>query len=496
MTFKELTTFCDPVSATGTAPGSLGKLCQDSREVRKNDIFIAVKGYTVDGHKFIQQAVSAGASVIISEKPVELKPGIAVIIVKDTRALIGPLAQKLAGNPAEKMKVVGITGTNGKTTVATLIWQLLTEAGKKASLLGTVEKKINQTVVESRLTTSDPIEIAADMKKMVEAGSEFVVMEVSSHALHQQRTKGIPFSVAIFTNLSLDHLDYHGSMEEYAAAKQLLFNRLDESAVAITNVDDDKGGWMIENTKATTSTLSFDCRESSVQASIKQISETGTTIEIDGVEINTPLIGKFNAYNVAEAYLAAVSLGIDVHQAADILSRCKGAAGRLEKVTDESTLDQHPMVSVDYAHTPDALENVSHTLCEVKRPNQKLVIVFGCGGERDTSKRPQMAKIAENYGDEVVVTSDNPRTEDPDAIIEGIKTGFTDMAKVTAITSRQDAITKTVLNAKAGTIILIAGKGHETYQEVDGERHHFDDREIAREALDSRNGHPKNSEVA
>lgn len=494
-TFDELIAYCNPISVTGTAPDGLGKLCQDSRKVETGDLFIAVKGFTVDGHDYIDKAIENGASVIISEIPVELKAGISVVLVENTRSLLGPLAQTIAGYPAKKLTIIGITGTNGKTTVATLIWQVLTKLGEKVSLLGTVEKRINDKTVESRLTTSDPIELANDMQQMVEAGSRYLVMEVSSHALHQQRVNGIPFYVAVFTNLSLDHLDYHQTMDEYAEAKKLLFDSLEKFDWAITNLDDSKGEWMISDTEARILNFSFS-REGVISTSIEKEDETGTTLIVEGSKFTTPLIGRFNAYNVVEALLACTVLGIDGKYCAKALEDCKGAAGRMERVNNPENLADQPLVLVDYAHTPDALENVSKTLSDLKQAGQKLMILFGCGGDRDRSKRAEMARIAEKYGDFVLVTSDNPRTENPEAIIKDIHMGFSDLTKVSSITSREDAIKKVIHDADSNSIVLIAGKGHETYQEVNGKRHHFDDREIAREALDSRNGHPKNSEVA
>jgi len=494
-TFEDLIAFCDPISVTGTAPGGLGKLCQDSRKVKSGDLFIAVKGYTVDGHDYIDKAIENGATIIIAEKPVELKPGISVVLVKNTRTLLGPLAQTMVGYPAKKLTLIGVTGTNGKTTVATLIWQALTRLDEKVSLLGTVEKRINEKSVESRLTTSDPIELAEDMKEMVEAGSRYLVMEVSSHALHQNRVEGIPFYVAVFTNLSLDHLDYHESMDDYAEAKKLLFDSLETFDWAITHLDDPKGEWMISDTKARILNFSFQ-RQGVISTSVVKEDETGTTLLVEGTEFHTPLIGRFNAYNVVEALLVCTVLGIDGAICAKALESCKGAEGRMERVNQPDKWAHQPLVLVDYAHTPDALENVSKTLNDLKKPDQKLIILFGCGGDRDKSKRPQMAKIAEKYGDSIMVTSDNPRTEDPESIIKDIFMGFTDLTKVSSETSRKKAIKKVIEEADASSIVLIAGKGHETYQEVQGKRHHFDDREIAREALKSHNGHPKNSEEA
>jgi len=496
ITFQNLIDFCKPVSVTGTEPGLIGRLCSDSRKVRPGDIFIAVKGFTVDGYDFVEQAISKGASIIIADKPVELKDGITVLVVDDTRRLLGPLAQFMNGDPAKKLKIIGVTGTNGKTTVATLIWQVLNALNQKVSLLGTVEKRINNTKLDSRLTTSDPIELADDMRSMTDAGSQYLVMEVSSHALHQQRVNGIPFEVAVFTNLSHDHLDYHSSIEEYASTKKLLFDSLGKYNWAVTNIDDEWGEWMIKDTRART--LKFSLKsETQISGKIIMTGANGTLLEIEGTKVETPLIGKFNAYNVAEALLACISLGFDGAVIRNKLKDCTGAPGRMEKVQHPNTqkaADQ-PVVIVDYAHTPDALENVCSTLNELKVSGQKLTVIFGCGGDRDKSKRPEMAKIAEYYADHVMVTSDNPRTENPENIISDILDGFIGSRKVQQIADRKKAIRKVISEADSNSIILIAGKGHETYQEINGKRHPFDDRKIALEAIRQRNGNAENSEV-
>lgn len=488
MNFQELIAFCKPISVSGPQPETIGKLRQDSREVEPGDIFIAVKGIKSDGHNFIGEAVERGAAVIISQNELDFDENVAVIQVKKTRKLLGKLAQRMEGNPANKLTIIGVTGTNGKTTVATLVWQILTKLNYKASLLGTIEKRVLQKQSPSRLTTADPIELAQAMKEMVDAGSEYLVMEVSSHALDQRRTRGISFKVAVFTNLSHDHLDYHETMNEYASAKKRLFNSLDSKSWAITNADDERGEWIVNSTPAKVLSFSFEDK-GLLQAKILKSDAKGMTISIDDTKIETPLVGRFNAYNVVEALLTCTVLGIDGKNAAGILKHCHGAPGRMERVNKELKIKEEPIVFVDYAHTPNALENVLSTLRELKSRHQKLVCVFGCGGDRDKSKRPKMAKIAERYANRVIVTSDNPRSEEPDLIIDEIMKGFKQPSEITRITNRKDAIKEAVLSSKAGSIVLIAGKGHETYQEIKGERIHFDDREFVREALQERDGH-------
>lgn len=494
MTIEQLIEFCKPVSLEGSNPETLGKLCQDSRVVENSDIFIAISGLKSDGHNHIHEAVANGATVIITEKDVELQSDILIITVKNTRKLLGPLAQWMVGDPAKKLVITGITGTNGKTTVATLVWQILTKMGYQTSLLGTVEKRVNQKRFHSRLTTSDPIELANDMRQIVDAGSTHLVMEVSSHALSQKRVSSISFAVAAFTNLSHDHLDYHKSMEEYASAKKRLFNSLDNKSWAITNVDDPNGMWMTNSTPAKVLTFSLNGK-GLINASVLSSDPEGMVIKVDETPFRTPLAGDFNAYNVVQALLISTALGLDGSKVSEVLSECYGAPGRLEKVTPPNSTAKTPTVFVDYAHTPDALENVASTLKKLKSKRDKLIILFGCGGDRDRKKRPEMALIAEKFGNRIVVTSDNPRSEEPMGIIDDIMAGFKKPEQVIVISDRAEAIKKTIADANQRTMILIAGKGHETYQEVQGERIHFDDREHALSALMQKNGNPETERV-
>lgn len=495
MTFDELIKLCKPIDVSGPEPEQLGNLTQDSREVQQGSVFIAVKGTQVDGHLFIENAISKGASVIICEDSYYSDEEVCIIEVGDTRSLVGPLAQAFEGYPAKDLKIIGITGTNGKTTVATLTYQLLQElGGSRPSLLGTVAKRIDDEVLDSLLTTADPIELAKDMRRMVDAKSTHLVMEVSSHAIDQKRTAGIKFTVAAFTNLSHDHLDYHESIQEYAKTKKRLFDELDQDAWAVINQDDEQGKYMALDCHANIIDFSF---KKAITHECRLLSNTpnGLRLEIEGVEFQSPLVGTFNAYNVAEAVFICKALGYEFTTIARALKTARGAAGRLERVEAGSESPQ-PTVLVDYAHTPDALENVLSTLSELKTEKQQLHVIFGCGGDRDKSKRPKMAQVAETYADLITVTSDNPRSEDPDAIIDEIMAGFQHEKPVNRQADRKKAIEEAIQQADLDTMILVAGKGHETYQEIKGKRHDFDDRKVALEALKKRNSNSKTGEVA
>ncbi len=479
MYIKELIELVNPLHVSRTKPTQdLPAIEQDSRKVTEDSVFIAVRGHEVDGHMFLEDAIQRGAKVLITEESYYTDAeGVCVMEVENTRTILGKLAQAFAGNPAKDLTIIGITGTNGKTTTATLIHQVLCSLGEKASLLGTVSKKILEEEFSSSLTTSDPIELANDMKMMVDAGSKYLVMEVSSHALVQERATGFDFKIAVFTNLSQDHLDYHVTIEEYARAKKILFDGLNANATAIFNEDDEYGEFMVSATKANTSSIGFK----GIKNHILSNTPDGITLVLDGINVKSPLVGEFNAYNVAQAFLACASIGFNEREIARALSNATGAAGRMQavKLKEGNT----PLVIVDYAHTPDALENVSSTLSQIKEAVQKLIIVFGAGGDRDRSKRPEMAKAAQRYADSVVVTSDNPRFEDPEEIIEDIMTGFDEAGNVTRITDRKEAIEETISGAAINDIILIAGKGHEDYQDIQGTKHPFDDRIIAWDAL-------------
>jgi len=483
LTYNKLISICNPTDISGTPPPTLGRLVQDSRKLGHGDVFIAVPGIRNDGHNFIPDAIEKGASVVISEKPYAASNGTQILKVNDTRSLLGPLAQAFMGNPADQMKIIGITGTNGKTTVATLCYQLFQQLGVKAGLLGTVNKRIGDDIIQSSMTTADPIEIARDMKTMVQNGVTHLAMEVSSHALDQLRTRGLSFDTAVFTNLSHDHLDYHENFEDYAHSKKRLFNSLTKDASAVVNADDKQAEFMIEDCSAKKIRFSFE-QPSDIECQISRNSTDGLVLNIGNHRIESPLMGIFNAYNVVESFLICRELGFEPSKIISALNSTTGAEGRLEKVTTSSS--NEPLVLVDYAHTPDALKNVLKTMAELKTEQQSLHAVFGCGGDRDRTKRPEMAAIAERYADLITVTSDNPRSEDPEAIIDDIMPGFEHQSDVYCITDRKEAITQTIQQASKQTLILIAGKGHETYQEVEGKRIDFDDRKIARHALANR----------
>lgn len=371
MTIDKLIEICDPLHVTNkNIDAELTTFAIDSREVQDGSVFIAIRGTQVDGHMFLEDAINRGARVLICEESYYTDEDVCVIEVENTQKLAGPVAQAFAGHPGKQLKVIGITGTNGKTTTATLVYQVLSACGKKASLLGTVSKRILDEELDSKLTTSDPIELAKDMKTMADAGSEFLVMEVSSHALHQYRTSGFDFKVAAFTNLSHDHLDYHETLEEYAKAKKRLFDNLPESSVAVVNMDDQYGRQMVEDCKAQQLFLSFN----NDTAYILENSAQGISVIVDGEKIESPLVGKFNAYNIGLAYLICKALGLEPKEIIDALQIAKGAAGRMEPVTVEG--ENLPLVIVDYAHTPDALQNVLSTLSAVKDASQKLTVVL------------------------------------------------------------------------------------------------------------------------
>lgn len=450
----------------------------DSRKAIAGSVFIALKGVQVDGHQYINNALDLGAKVIIHEEKVDTsKEGITYVKVKDGADAAGKIAAHWYGDPSSKLKVVGVTGTNGKTTTATLLYEMFRKLGYKAGLLSTVANYINGTVYHATHTTPDPISLNEMLKKMVDAGCEYAFMEVSSHAIHQKRISGLKFEGGIFTNITQDHLDYHKTMAEYLKAKKMFFDNLPETAFALTNIDDKNGLVMLQNTKAKKHTYSVQSL-ADFKAKIIEKHFDGTAIEINGKELQVQFVGVFNVYNLLAVYGATILLGQDSDQALLVLSTLKPVSGRFETIRSP---EQYTAI-VDYAHTPDALTNVLEAIHEVLDGNGRVITVVGCGGNRDKTKRPIMAREAVRLSDQVILTSDNPRYEEPQAIINDMADGLNSqqMKKTLLIVEREQAIKTACTLAKTGDVILIAGKGHEDYQDVKGVKHHFDDREIVR----------------
>lgn len=481
MNLHELLTIIPQAKVIGDQDLDFLDITDDSRKVKPGDLFVAIRGTVHDGHDHVTQAAQAGAAAVLVERFFD-DIACTQIIVPNTQAVLSKIALAFYGNPQDHLVMIGVTGTNGKTTISTLIYQVLDHLGYTVGLIGTVAKRIGKEVISSNLTTPGAIELAKDLSAMVKAGCSHVAMEVSSHALKQHRVDGIPFQVAVFTNLTHDHLDYHPTFEDYAQSKQLLFNGLSPDAIAIINVDDPNGAFMAMQTQASVWEVSFKTKS---QNYIFKNDSTGLTLYFDGCLINSPLVGNFNAYNVAQAYLACIAVGANPNGVIAALAEQTGANGRLDKITID-TEEELPFVFVDYAHTPDALENVASTLHAIKRPDEELIIVFGCGGNRDAKKRPIMAEIAEKYADRIIITSDNPRFEHPDAILDDIQKGFSKQAVFERISDRPKAIAHAIKSAPSHSMILIAGKGHETYQEIEGVRYPMDDRVLAYNALKQR----------
>ena len=463
----------------------INHLANDSRKVGPGDLFIAISGGQADGHLFIDKAVKNGAIAIACEAmPADREarfPGIAFVRVTDSRAALAELAGAFYGDPSRHLTMIGVTGTNGKTTTSFLLHHVLTRLGRKPGLIGTVEVRFGDRVTETGLTTPDTLDINRILSEMVEAGCDSCAMEVSSHALDQERVRSIDFRAAIFTNLTRDHIDYHGTMEAYLAAKKRLFDELPGTSVAIYNADDPAGPTMIAGTAAKTLSYGLEAG-AAVRGEIEANRVSGLRMKINGVERRYRLVGRFNAYNLLAAYAAATSIGFAPADVLDALADSPSVPGRFEILRFEDGTT----AVVDYAHTPDALENVLRTIRETKEEGATLWCIFGCGGDRDREKRPMMGAIAERYADEVIATSDNPRTEDPAAILDDIRRGFTRPERVRWIADRREAIREAATHARPGDVVLIAGKGHETYQIIGTQKHAFDDRMVAREAFSER----------
>jgi UDP-N-acetylmuramoyl-L-alanyl-D-glutamate--2,6-diaminopimelate ligase len=450
-------------------------LAFDSRKVEPGFLFFAIKGVSNDGHQFIDIAISKGATAIVCEDfPVIISSGIIYILVKNSSDTLGVIASNFYGQPSQKMKLVGITGTNGKTTTVTLLYRLAMSLGYKAGLISTISYKVNNEELPASHTTPDQLQLNQLMGKMVDEGCEYCFMEVSSHAIDQNRISGLDFDGAIFSNITHDHLDYHKTFDAYIKAKKQFFDGLKPKAFATTNVDDKNGNVMLQNTKARKITYSLRTMADH-KCKILESHFDGTLMLIDGVEIWTHFVGKFNAYNLLAVFSTALALGFDKEEVLKEISNMQPVDGRFEVIRSSNGI----YAVVDYAHTPDALENVLTSIDNIRSGKAQLICVVGAGGDRDKTKRPEMAAIACKISDKVILTSDNPRTEDPLQILKDMEVGIaaTKRKNVLTIADRREAIKTAIMLALPGDIILIAGKGHETYQDVMGIKHHFDDRE-------------------
>ena len=451
----------------------------DSRRIEAGHLFVAIPGTQTDGHKFIPKAIELGAAAILCEKmPEEQVDGVTYVVVESTESVVGIVATHFFGDPSRKLKLVGVTGTNGKTTIATLLYNMFRKFGHKCGLLSTVCNYIEGEPIPADHTTPDPIELNHLLAQMVDAGCEYAFMECSSHAIAQKRIGGLKFAGALFTNLTRDHLDYHKTVENYRDAKKAFFDGLDKDAFAITNADDKNGQYMVQNTKAEVKTYSIRSM-ADFKAKIIECHFDGMYLDINGKEVGVQFIGKFNVSNLLAVYGAAVMLGKKPEDILVILSTLKSVSGRLEPIRSPEGYT----AVVDYAHTPYALENVLNTINEVLNGKGKVITVCGAGGNRDKGKRPIMAQTAAKLSDKVIITSDNPRFEEPQDIINDMLAGLDNkqMRKVVSIVDRKEAIRTACMMAEKGDVILIAGKGHEDYQEIKGVKHHFDDREVVRE---------------
>jgi len=463
----------------------VSKIEFDSRKIELNDVFVAIKGTLSDGHDYIEKALSLGAIAVICEEfPNVLVNGVTYIKVKDSNEALAFLAANYYDNPSENIKLVGVTGTNGKTTIASLLYQLFKKAGYKVGLLSTVKIMVDEQEFKATHTTPDSLTINRYLDLMLQEGCEFCFMEVSSHGVHQKRTEALQFEGGVFTNLSHDHLDYHNSFAEYRDVKKSFFDSLTKNAFALTNGDDKNGAVMLQNTKARKLTYALKSY-ADYKAQILENQLSGLLLKINDNEVWVKLIGSFNAYNLLAIYGVAVELGIEKMEALRLLSELESVSGRFQFIVSDSKIT----AIVDYAHTPDALENVLSTIEDIRTKNEQLITVVGCGGDRDKAKRPIMANIASTMSDKAIFTSDNPRSENPETIIEEMEKGVEpqNFKKTISILDRKQAIKTACQLANPNDIILIAGKGHETYQEINGVRHDFDDLKTVTELLQQLN---------
>lgn len=460
----------------GSTSVAIGEIHFDSRFVSLNDVFVAIRGSVADGHNYIEAAANKGALAIICEElPDEMVNGITYVQVSESHRALAIMAANYYGNPSEELKLIGVTGTNGKTTVTSLLYELFSKSGRIAGLVSTVKIMVGKQLFETKHTTPDSLTINRYLRNMVDAGVEFCFMEVSSHGIHQKRTEALHFAGGVFTNLSHDHLDYHKTFAEYRDVKKSFFDNLPKDAFALVNVDDKNGLVMLQNTRARKYTYALKTF-ADYKAQILESQFNGQLLKINNQELWAKLIGDFNAYNLLAIYGAADQLGMESLEILQLMSTLDSVSGRFQYLVSEENIT----AIVDYAHTPDALKNVLETINNIRTGNEEVITVVGCGGDRDATKRPVMAKIAATLSTKVIFTSDNPRTENPDRIIEQMEEGVSPehYKKTLSVVNRKEAIKVACQMARQNDIILIAGKGHETYQEINGERYDFDDFKI------------------
>ena len=481
MKLSEIINDIEALNVVGNADVDIVDVDIDSRRVATGHLFVAIPGTQTDGHQYIAKAIEQGAAAVMCEeqwwndnRPALVADGVAIVVVKSTNEAVGPVSTAFCGYPAEHLRLVGVTGTNGKTTIATLLYNMFRRLGYRCGLLSTVCNYIEDEAIAASHTTPDPIELNKLLRRMVDAGCQYAFMECSSHAIDQKRIGGLKFAGGIFTNLTRDHLDYHKTVENYRNAKKKFFDMLPRGAFAIINADDKNGAFMVQNTKATVKTYSTRAM-ADYRARIVECHFEGMYLEIDGREVGVQFIGKFNVSNLLAVYGAAIMLGQKADDVLLVMSTLKSVAGRLEPIRSPEGFT----AIVDYAHTPDALQNVLNAIHEVLNGRGRVITVCGAGGNRDKGKRPLMAQEAVKQSDRVIITSDNPRFEEPQDIINDMLAGLTpqQMKKVVSIVDRREAIRTACMMAQKGDVILIAGKGHEDYQEIRGVKHHFDDRE-------------------
>ena len=479
MQLNELLKRIPVLEILGTDSLEVSELVFDSRKVTENSLYIAIRGTVVDGHSFIAASVEKGAKAIVCEEfPEHQDENVTYVKVKDSSRALGHLASNFYGNPSEKLKLIGVTGTNGKTSVSTLLFDVFKNLGYDSALLSTVEIRIADQVIPATHTTPDIITINKILAQAVEEGCEFAFMEVSSHGIAQNRIEGLHFKIAGFTNLTHDHLDYHKTFDEYLKTKKRFFDELDHTAIAITNVDDKNGNVMLQNTKASKKSYAMKTM-ADYHGRLLEADFNGMLLNFNGKEFWTTLTGKFNVYNLLLVFGIASELGFEQEEILQAISQLKRVSGRFETFKSDGGI----FFIVDYAHTPDALENILDSINDIRTKNERLITVFGCGGDRDHAKRPEMGNIATKKSTLAILTSDNPRTEDPAAIIKEIEAGVEpqNFSKYTSIPDRKEAIKMAIKFAEPKDIVLVAGKGHENYQEINGVKHHFDDKETINE---------------